>query len=705
MFTKNSLIWGVWALLVGLLGFLLADTFLLPYWLAVVQIGVWWFLWQAQRKLPVWCLVAGILLLIGLGLNVFATQVLPGTLQGVLRWLLVLELWWLGILRSPTTKLIPWLWYGSVLLLSAVVSISLATWIFPSLQLIPGLNLLYATFGHSHIVVLILLGLPLVVLGDQLVPSQWWRWGLLGLVAVLCTSFGRVAMVITVLELLVLSRWLPRFSQIKKTVQISGISLAIVMLITVGWSAWLGMGGNCFIPKSFKTQLCKSFHSEQRPEYFRQAWESITHHAWTGTGLNTFHVISLQERTLPWGYSAYVHNDYLQWMVELGVPIGLFLTVGLWWTWLSCRPVGTAPETQTLTFQRAIWLGVGALLCNSLLDMDLHYTSVLCLVALWLGWLVGWQDMLQKNGARRVQRWLTTSIVTVSAVLLLSWAGMYVVTNYWWQQGQVTKVAETFPYFGFHSHIFVQHFAELSLPTQQKIIRLYENEPEIMRLLLAEQLEDSRQKYSPETFSLLQHIYYLDPWSRLELQAVASYIESENWPVATVAIRDLDTFFTTKTAETGVTMVVLNDQLRWQLAKQFVQLANHAMKTKDSQAAAAFLVQANKYEPWAVAGGEYCTIWRQQQGTASIPRAELKAAFTTVATLNPTHFGSCQTDFAQILLQELTLDVAANCKSGDCQWLADEAWKMSNQADWMKASLRQLHQRFSTAPFRLPKGS
>lgn len=76
-----------------------------------------------------------------------------------------------------------------------------------------------------------------------------------------------------------------------------------------------------------------SYASEVRDDIVRDSMPLLTEHAWTGSGGATFYTIfpALQP---PWYSSLFYdhsHNDYLQFAVEIGVPITALLLVWLIW--------------------------------------------------------------------------------------------------------------------------------------------------------------------------------------------------------------------------------------------------------------------------------------------------------------------------------------------------------------------------------------
>ncbi|TXH93140.1 MAG: O-antigen ligase domain-containing protein [Rheinheimera sp.] len=77
-----------------------------------------------------------------------------------------------------------------------------------------------------------------------------------------------------------------------------------------------------------------SFVSEARDEVVRDSLPLLSEHAWTGSGGGTFYTVFPAVRPGAYnGFYDHAHNDYLQFAIELGVPLTLLLL--LWLIWLA----------------------------------------------------------------------------------------------------------------------------------------------------------------------------------------------------------------------------------------------------------------------------------------------------------------------------------------------------------------------------------
>ena len=75
-----------------------------------------------------------------------------------------------------------------------------------------------------------------------------------------------------------------------------------------------------------------SFVSEARDEVVQDALPLLSEYGWTGTGGGTFYTVfpAMQPQAYS-GFYDHAHNDYLQFAIELGVPLTLLLLVWLIW--------------------------------------------------------------------------------------------------------------------------------------------------------------------------------------------------------------------------------------------------------------------------------------------------------------------------------------------------------------------------------------
>ncbi len=82
-----------------------------------------------------------------------------------------------------------------------------------------------------------------------------------------------------------------------------------------------------------------SFTSEARDEVVRDSLPLLAQHGWTGSGGGTFYTVFPAVQPQPYsGFYDHAHNDYLQFAIELGLPLTLLLAGWLLWIgWLALQ--------------------------------------------------------------------------------------------------------------------------------------------------------------------------------------------------------------------------------------------------------------------------------------------------------------------------------------------------------------------------------
>jgi O-antigen ligase len=191
--------------------------------------------------------------------------------------------------------------------------------------------------NENHFAAFLVLVLPAGLgLAGYLARQRRWGW-LAAIVA--CSGLGTVALMQTLtraawlgitlgllamLIVLVLAKAIPR----ERKLQATGAVLAVILLA-------IGLAPDRAVQKA---KAVVAFGDAPGAMAFRQAvWNDslpiIRDHALLGTGPRTFHLIYTQYRStrdyLPTYFVDYLHNDYLQYSIEMGVPAAVALVAVL----------------------------------------------------------------------------------------------------------------------------------------------------------------------------------------------------------------------------------------------------------------------------------------------------------------------------------------------------------------------------------------
>lgn len=364
-----------------------------------------------------------------------------------------------------------------------VVAISILILFIPGWgSLLPGMNLLYASYGHNHQAALLLLVLPLA----------WWfafehkHWLLL-LIPVLLSigvlmSFGRVGVTLCFLQSVVI--FLFTYS---KGVKLNKLVFAVgVIIITTLFAklilqsifsikTLIGVEYACPFP-SFERQLCKSISEEPRQYYWEQAIESIREYPLTGYGPGTFSLINTKFRQVPQLRTLYTHNEYLQTFAESGVIAGMaFCALIIHGISVVVRGILRKENSKPVSVFYAV--AIVAIAINNLFDFDWHFSAIYLLT-----WLIIALAIREKNNIVPIQLRESVLISIVKIKFLISFlcmllvASIYLYTSLVIKSGNVARAFSIFPYFFNQQNIF-QYSDQLSVEQRENFFLIYKHDP------------------------------------------------------------------------------------------------------------------------------------------------------------------------------------------------------------------------------------
>ncbi len=324
--------------------------------------------------------------------------------------------------------------------------------LIPEIRLhLPGMNMLVATYGHSHISALILFILPLFWEfwesdKNKLLKTVFFVF----LIFIMLTSFGRTAVMISFAETFILA-WKRRkfLSQKMRYIAVFILSLLIFGIIVLfGFSiytSWMGFS-SCPVPQ-FQLQLCKSLKDEPRGAYWQQAISGTLHRPFFGWGGGSFSIISNLYTTDGYQYSAYAHNEYLQIIAEYGLITGvIFITMCGIIFYVSFCKIFLSPTKGDSNFFLA--LGVLALLVDNFFDYDWEF------IALWLLFLLGAAYLLSTSTRKffssskftHIEDILHRYTVTICKVLIVIFSSTYLVSTFLWKTQNYDLSLRIFPF-------------------------------------------------------------------------------------------------------------------------------------------------------------------------------------------------------------------------------------------------------------------
>lgn len=128
---------------------------------------------------------------------------------------------------------------------------------------------------------------------------------------------------------------------------------------------------------------------ETRMEYWSKTLAAAHDHGFTGTGIGTFEEVYRgyeDPGSVDRWYINHAHNDYLELLLEGGVPAALLMVLLLWW-WMSRTREAWGPAGRIE--QRGAAIAAAAILLHSVIDYPLRTQAIAALLALCLALLAG----------------------------------------------------------------------------------------------------------------------------------------------------------------------------------------------------------------------------------------------------------------------------------------------------------------------------
>lgn len=140
------------------------------------------------------------------------------------------------------------------------------------------------------------------------------------------------------------------------------------------------------LPERF-SQLIAERGDPFRVAVWLDSLDTAAGHLWTGSGLGTFaFAFRRSEPYLPLKFIDHAHSEYLELLVELGLPATLFLlSGGLYLLFDTVRQACLVDDAQARWLAFGCLLGVAGILLHSAVDFPLRMPAVAALVALLFG--------------------------------------------------------------------------------------------------------------------------------------------------------------------------------------------------------------------------------------------------------------------------------------------------------------------------------
>jgi len=291
-----------------------------------------------------------------------------------------------------------------------------------------GMNLLYASFGHNHLVDYLIFAFPLSLafLQKQIIRKSWdlTSTGFLFLSLILLSgfivSFSRGGILIATLEIIFFT------FAIRKSKHISKQKLAVGQLLNflIGFFLvlylCLGIFGYYFGKDKIKDfdsflpqRAFRNLSIIPRIDYWKQALLAFKQRPILGWGLDNFRYISLKYQSRPNAWSWFTHNHFLQMFTETGFFGGIIF---LFLVLLIVKKIKLLKRSNPNLINEGFKTGLIASIIYSFFDYGWQFSSVFILFWLITGLLLKTNNQKSLSANSRL---LKTFLLTISLLVFV----------------------------------------------------------------------------------------------------------------------------------------------------------------------------------------------------------------------------------------------------------------------------------------------
>lgn len=429
-------------------------------------------------RLPNWLIFFWLAFLVFVGISVFTSTSQIFSIPAFFQLLAIFLFFNLFLLTAGKDSLRYSVWL--VIVVSILLSLLSFYYLIPWTTKPSEMNLVYATYGHSHLADYLLLVIPFVLAYFLIAKKQFkLLFGGLSLFYLLSfiLTFSRGAFLVLPMAILSLILFLKPQTAAKRLISwlFVLIPLGVLLLILIyslssfGIEAKLAQPGHWLVK-----QIVKPEFQAKRVDYWRQALEGFRARPLFGFGWGTFEIVALRFQKETAGWSNFTHNWYLQTLAEAGVFAFLaflgFLGFSFWRVW-----------RLVLKDNPLIIGGFGAILASSLhslVDYDWHFPAIFLTFLFLLANLVSWKKKRENN--LKFNKFYLWGLIFLSfLVFVFGWS--QVIGEYFYQKGDYQKALFISPWPAVRVHqlgdkIFEKDFAQ-GEKIGQRILSMSKQDP------------------------------------------------------------------------------------------------------------------------------------------------------------------------------------------------------------------------------------
>jgi O-antigen ligase len=368
--------------------------------------------------------------LLSLFVSSFFTHVIPLTISSLIFYLFIFLSFSFFLLVKKKNLSRDILFWHLLLVMLVVNLISFVFFFIPDFSnLIPGMNLVFSSYGHNHLGALLIMFIPVVWFYMVDFFKKRNKQKFISFVLLLCfflinlvMSFGRVVILIGFLELIILGRLSYKNFISKKIIFKLGYFFVVLMFVlTIVAQILLVMflsykeGFSCHFPviNGYQDKVCKDFKKESRLNYWQTSLVSLKENFWVGYGPGTYSLVSRKYKTQPEVNTSYAHNAYLQVFAEGGILVFLsFLSLMIFSLYRVLKIAFNLNVRNIFSFKydlslnKAIFISLLAIYLDVLVDFDWSFLGILMIT-----WIL--ISVVLKSGKKANSNFKNTSMVMV----------------------------------------------------------------------------------------------------------------------------------------------------------------------------------------------------------------------------------------------------------------------------------------------------
>jgi O-antigen ligase len=252
------------------------------------------------------------------------------------------------------------------------------------------MNLIFANFGHNHVIDYLILTFPVSLMlffkSQGLFKKTTFAAINLIFLATFIFSFSRAGIFIALAELILTYVYVAKTQRTDNKRHVMALALLAISLVGLIFILFV-------VQPEYWQKFSREISWQNRLDYWRQGILAIKDRPIFGWGLDNFRYLSYKYQSKPSFWSWYSHNHFLQIFVETGIVGGLvFLVLIAFVIYKSYRYIQNQivhrSKIEGLGVDLALFIGLVASSVHSFFDYDWQFSSVFLIFWVTAGYLI-----------------------------------------------------------------------------------------------------------------------------------------------------------------------------------------------------------------------------------------------------------------------------------------------------------------------------